>query len=178
MSSTPQDTYPKIFPEIPTNALTELSGHLSSGKNSLIFSKFSHQYSRPLIAWVESPTISLNPCSLLRFNLNPDRFIFIESPLSNVLWCLRELTQSELFSHVVFSGKLSLQLRTQEVELRRLQIAAKTHQTGIVFISDTPTLTANWMFALQAKIHSYAPLDFTLLRHTQNHQTDFLAQSS
>ena len=134
-----------LKPGIPRGAITEISGSPGSGKSEVVL-KFLAETSPSLrVAWIEED-FTIYPCALPPAGVDLSRVLFSHAG-SRASWSTHQILRSQLFGVVVLNAFIR-----EEVELRRLQLAAEKSQTSLILLSETPRLAGNWPIQLQIRV--------------------------
>ncbi|MBI3544249.1 MAG: hypothetical protein HY075_13345 [Deltaproteobacteria bacterium] len=130
----------------PRGAVSELSGPHGGGKTQLAL-KLIAENPRLHVAWVESE-LSIYPCALPQQGVALGRVLFAEAG-EQALWSAHQMLRSGIFGILVLSPQRPL----EQIDLRRLQLAAEQSNTSVVLLSEEPTLTGAWPIALQLEVN-------------------------
>jgi hypothetical protein len=127
---------------IPRGAITEISGSPGSGKSEAVFKLISETSSSIRVAWVEED-FTIYPCALLQAGVDLSRVLFSQAG-GLACWSAQQILRSQLFPIVVLSARIR-----EEIELRRLQLAAEKSCTTLLLLSDEPRRQGAWPIRLQ-----------------------------
>ncbi len=135
---------------IPQGALTAIVSPAGGGKSELVF-QFLGENPRLRVAWIEEE-LTLYPCALERFDVGLERVLLIEAAQEG-LWCAHQVLRSQLFEVVV------LMLRQlEEMDLRRLQLAAEKSGAALILLRETPIVRGAWAIHLRLRVRRMALL--------------------
>lgn len=142
----------KVFPApgllecgIPRGAITEISGREGGGKTEFLMD-FLKANANLRVAWVES-RMTVYPFALAAHGISLRRILFVEPPVTNLVWTLHQLLKSGLFEVVVLSHAV-----LPDVDLRKLQIFSEQAQAAMVMLADEPRREGSWPLALQLEV--------------------------
>lgn len=131
---------------IPRGALTEISGHLGSGKSEAVLTLL-RENPDVRAAWIESD-FNLYPCAFPQRGVQLSRVLFnVTAEEESDLWSVCQIVQSQLFPIVIFS----LPAETSEIALRRLQIFAEKSKAAVILLTEQPLKTGGWTLSLRCE---------------------------
>lgn len=129
---------------IPRGAITEISGTPGSGKSEFLL-RFLAEHASLKTAWIEDQ-FTAYPCAFPQMGVSLERVLFAEAGAES-LWTAQQILRSQLFGAVVLSPQTSL--RINEIQLRRLQLAAKQSNAALILLPEYPTIQGAWPISLQ-----------------------------
>ncbi|MBI3557019.1 MAG: hypothetical protein HY074_12205 [Deltaproteobacteria bacterium] len=150
---TPRKRESFVFSEfqngIPRGAVTELSGAHGSGKTRMALKLIAENPSVH-VAWVEDQ-FTAYPCAFPQQGVQLGRVLFAEAE-DQALWTANQMLRSGIFGIVVINTR-----PLEQIELRRLQLAAEQANTAVLLLSEDPTIEGAWPIALQLQINRGSP---------------------
>lgn len=132
---------------IPRGAITELSGAHGCGKTDFVL-RLIAENPKVHIAWVEDE-LSIYPCAFEQRGVQLGRVLFAEAQ-DQALWTALQMLRSGIFGIVVVS--VSPQQQLEQLELRRLQLAAEQVNASVILLSEAPTMHGAWPISLQLEV--------------------------
>jgi hypothetical protein len=132
---------------LPQGALIEVSGAPGGGKTEVVLQILA-QNPGVRVAWIEEE-LTVYPCRFPQSQVDLGRVLFVEGETAaENLWAVHQTVRSQLFGIVVAHFSTPL----QEMELRRLQLAAERAQASVILLSETPAKRGTWPLSIQLSV--------------------------
>lgn len=164
---------------IPLGALIEVSGPAGGGKTEVVL-QFLAENPQLKVAWVEN-SMTIYPCVFLEKKLELNRVLFVET--LDLLWVAHQVLKSQIFGVLVLpptrvvlnssshdsshSRGEGLIAQINEVQLRRLQIAAEKAQVSVFLLTEMALEEGAWPISVQIQVRRETKtgnLQLTLLK--------------
>ena len=134
---------------IPRGAVTEISGAHGCGKTKLVLQLIAEN-TRVHVAWVEDQ-FTAYPCAFPQLGVQLGRVLFAEAE-DQALWTANQMLRSGIFGIVVINTR-----KLEQIELRRLQLAAEQAHAAVIILSEDPTIEGAWPITLQLQVNRGTP---------------------
>jgi hypothetical protein len=129
---------------LPKGAVVEVSGSDGGGKTEVVL-RFLAENPEARVAWIEDE-LTIYPCAFPQNRVGLERVLFVESKKGEALWTAHQILRSQVFGVVVLRVAHGL---SDEMALRRLQLAAEKTQTTVVILAEEPARRGTWPIAVQ-----------------------------
>lgn len=139
---------------LPQGALVEVSGPPGGGKTELVL-KLISEHPGIKVAWVEE-SLTIYPGAFAQQKVSLQRVLFIET--TRYLWAVHQILRSQLFGMVILSARVA-----NEVERRRLQIAAEKASASVILLAEQATGQGSWPIAVQLSVRRSQQTGMTLM---------------
>jgi hypothetical protein len=124
-------------------ALTQIIAPAGGGKTEAVLALLgAHPGMR--VAWVEK-RLTAYPPGMVQHGARLDLLLFVEGG-EHFIWALTELVRSQVFKVLVVASPV-----TEELDLRRLQLAAEQAQAGVILLAAEPQWA--WPIRTHLKVH-------------------------
>ena len=125
----------------------EVSGIEGAGKTEWVL-QFLAQNSRGRVAWIEEE-LGVFPSAFSQYGVSLDRVLFVDAPPDQALWSAQQILRSGVFQFLVLQrSKQSY----EELNLRKLQLAAEKSNTTVILISPRPQKQGAWPISVQLQV--------------------------
>jgi hypothetical protein len=129
---------------IPKSAITELSGPHGAGKTEAVL-RFLAENPTIRAAWIEEE-LTAYPRAFPQAGVGLKRILFVEAG-KFALWAALQIIRSRSFKAVVLHAE-----KIEELELRRLQLAARDAGTSVIMLREKPVEHGAWPISLRVKV--------------------------
>ncbi|MBI2711912.1 MAG: hypothetical protein HYX41_03460 [Bdellovibrio sp.] len=132
---------------LPLGSLMEVCGPAGAGKTEVVL-KFLSEHPELRVAWIEE-NLSIYPTAFEQNKVSLQRVLFVET--SRYLWAVLQILKSQAFGIVVLSASISNRHSDllDEIERRRIQIAAEKASASVIVIDESTTSQGSWPFTVQ-----------------------------
>jgi hypothetical protein len=122
--------WPLHAPGLALGALTQVVAPSGGGKTEAVLDLLA-AHPGMKAAWVEK-RLTAYPPGMVQHGARLDLLLFVEGG-EHFIWALTELVRSQAFKVLVVGSPV-----TEELDLRRLQLAAEQSQAGVILLSAEP----------------------------------------
>ena len=130
LSARPTLAWPLYGPGLALGALTQVVAPMGGGKTEAVLGLLAaHPGLRA--AWVEK-RMTAYPPGMVQHGARLDLLLFVEGG-EDFIWALTELVRSQAFKVLIVGSPVS-----EELDLRRLQLAAEQAQAGVILLAAEP----------------------------------------